>query len=323
MKTNDKINLCDPVDQLKLFGFEDYFSSFKNLYEKNKLPNVILLTGQKGLGKATFAYHFINYLLTSNEEFKYSLKDFSINSCNSSFQLAKNNLHPNFIVLQNDLSKESIKIDQVRNLIKFLNKSTYSQNIKIILIDNAEYLNLNSSNALLKSLEEPSHKTFFFIINNSSLKLSDTLKSRCVEYKFHFNHSEKKNIFKNIIKNYEFNLNDFDIEKFLYLDAPGNLLRYLLILNDNNLTFSKDNLDSILYLIEAYKNQNDPEILDFISLLIEIYYTELSIKYPNNLNKYFINKYQILHLFSNMKKFKLDKKNLLISVTRILKNEKQ
>ena len=62
------------------------------------------------------------------------------------------------------LTEDNIKIDQVRNLLIFLHKSTYTKDLKIVFIDNAEFLNVNSSNALLKSLEEPSSNTFFFII---------------------------------------------------------------------------------------------------------------------------------------------------------------
>ena len=59
-------------------------------------------------------------------------------------------------------------------------------------MDNAEYLNTNSSNALLKVLEEPNNNTFFFVINNSSKKILSTIKSRCIEFKFFFNLNEKK-----------------------------------------------------------------------------------------------------------------------------------
>ena len=72
------------------------------------------------------------------------------------------NIHPNFFLIENNLLEENIKIEQVRNLLKFLNKSTYTRNLKIIMIDSAEYLNLNASNALLKVLEEPQNNTFFF-----------------------------------------------------------------------------------------------------------------------------------------------------------------
>ena len=71
MKTTNKdIEIVPAKNQLCLFGFEDYFNSFIKLYEKKVLPNSILLTGSKGLGKSTFAYHFINYLLSSNENKK-------------------------------------------------------------------------------------------------------------------------------------------------------------------------------------------------------------------------------------------------------------
>ena len=48
-----------------------------------------------------------------------------------------------------------LKLRQVRSLLKFLNRSTYSKDLKIVMIDNIENFNLNSANALLKSLEEP------------------------------------------------------------------------------------------------------------------------------------------------------------------------
>ena len=65
-------------------------------------------------------------------------------------------------MIENINKEKDIKIDQVRNLIKFVSKSTYRNNIKLILIDNAENLNLSSSNAILKILEEADNNTFFF-----------------------------------------------------------------------------------------------------------------------------------------------------------------
>ena len=63
MKINkDRINIIKPQNQLSLFGYESYFDSFVKLFELGSLPKVILLTGPKGLGKSTFAYHFINFI---------------------------------------------------------------------------------------------------------------------------------------------------------------------------------------------------------------------------------------------------------------------
>ena len=69
------------------------------------------------------------------------------------------------VAIENDGVVEDIKIENVRNTLKFLSKSTYSSNIKIVLIDAADQLNEHSSNALLKALEEANNKTFFFVIN--------------------------------------------------------------------------------------------------------------------------------------------------------------
>ena len=102
--------------QLNLFGYDKLFNSFIMLYKKNKSPNVMLLCGSKGLGKSTFAYHFINYLLSDKEENNYLVENFQINPNNSSYKLIQNNIHPNFFLLENDLSEDNIKIDQVRNL---------------------------------------------------------------------------------------------------------------------------------------------------------------------------------------------------------------
>ena len=316
------MELPESKNQLNLFGYEKLFNSFVKFFQNNCLPNVILLSGLKGLGKATFAYHFINYLLTQNEENKYLIDEFKINSNNQSYKLINNNVHPNFFLLDNEINEE-IKIEKVRNLIKFLSQSTDSKNLKIILIDSSEYLNLNSSNALLKSLEEPSKNTFFFIIHNDASPLTYTIKSRSVKFKIHFTNSDKKIIFEKILQNLEINLNNKNIDKFLNFDSPGNILKYLLLLKDLKFDILDNNLSSIFFLIEKYKNTNNHELLNLINLLIENYYKELSLKNTNNINDYFLNKNKITYLIDDMKKFNLDKKNLLITISGILKNEEQ
>ena len=75
-------------------------------------------------------------------------------------------------------------------MITKLNKSTFNDKQRFILIDNIELLNLNSVNALLKVLEEPTKNTYFILINNNKKVLS-TLSSRCLDFKI-FYHSIKK-----------------------------------------------------------------------------------------------------------------------------------
>ena len=196
MKTiNNNLEIIPSKNQLRLFGFEDYFNFFVKLYDKNKLPNSLLFSGPKGLGKSTFVYHIVNYLLSKSEERNYSVKDFAIDENNLSYKLLNTNTHPNFFLIENKIQEKDIKIDQIRDLLKFLSKSTYSRDLKLIMIDNAENLNINSSNALLKAIEEPNNNTFFFIIHNSASKILETIKSRCTEFKFLFSVPEKKKYF--------------------------------------------------------------------------------------------------------------------------------
>jgi len=320
LQTQD-LQILSPIHQLQLFGYKSYFNSFVKLFKRGKLPNTILLSGSDGLGKATFAYHFINYLLSHNEENKYSVSDLTINQNNFSFKKICNGTHPNFYLLENKPAEENIKIENVRNLLNFLNKSHYYANIKIVLIDNAEYLNNNSSNALLKVLEEPNNNTFFFIIHNNKIKILETIKSRCVEFKFFLNLFEKKNIFQKINIQYKIPLNINKIDDVFYYNSPGNILRYFKILSDNNINFNKDKLLNLTFLIDKYKQKKDPLLLSFISQIVELFYNELCLNNINNSSIYFYNKIKILKKIYETKKFNLDKNNLFILIKKTLGNE--
>ena len=117
MTLNNKIDIIRPGDQLKLYGYEDYFRSFVGLYKKNKLPNAILLSGPKGLGKSTFAYHFINYLLSQSEKNKYSLEKSTINENSSTLKLIQNRIHPNFFLLENNFGSIWVPADRIVHIL--------------------------------------------------------------------------------------------------------------------------------------------------------------------------------------------------------------
>ena len=94
--------------------------------------------------------------------------------------------------------RKKIDIHQIRNLITNLNKSSFNQKPRIVLIDNLELLNINSINALLKTLEEPGDNIFFFLINNNK-KILDTLKSRCLNFNIFLSNSQSIQVCKNLI----------------------------------------------------------------------------------------------------------------------------
>ena len=95
------------------------------------------------------------------------------------------------------------------------------------------------------------------------------------------------------------------------------------MIQDSENAIFNDTLDSIFYLLEKYKINKNLDLLNFISILIQYFYNELSAKNTKNLNNYFNNNYKILYQIKNMQKFNLDKNNLLILISKILKNEKK
>jgi len=320
----DTTEVLHPKNQLKLFNFENLFHDFDKLFKKNKLPNTILLSGAKGIGKATFVFHFSNYLFSKNEDFSYSTQDFKITDKNKSYNLVKNNLHTNFYFLESKNSNNKVKVDQVRGLLNFANKSSFSKDLKIILIDNAELLNKNSANALLKIIEEPNKNTFFFIIQNNSANFLNTIKSRCVEFKVSFTIEDKIEIFKNLSKQYSLEFNEiFSIENLDY-ETHGNLLKYSLGIHDCDLTSQSNNLKNIYNLIKNIENEKNFDNFTFLQYFVEKFYNDICYKSINNFNQFNNHVYsykKIIHQINNMKNFNLNEKNTLSLIKNTLPNE--
>ena len=74
----------NPSNQISLFEHKETFNQLYKLYKNNNLPNKILLSGEKGVGKSTLAYHLINFVLSENEDYPY---DCESNQINFEFQL--------------------------------------------------------------------------------------------------------------------------------------------------------------------------------------------------------------------------------------------
>ena len=96
-----------PSEQKQLYGLDKYINEIIKLYDKDLMPNKILLSGKKGTGKSTLAYHIINYVLSQTEINKYDKKKFIIDNENKSFKLLKNKSHTNFYLI--DLVDEKKK----------------------------------------------------------------------------------------------------------------------------------------------------------------------------------------------------------------------
>ena len=309
------MNDLKPINQTKLFGLDNFFFEFVNLFEKNNLPNKILLSGQKGLGKSTLAYHFINYVLSKEEEFGYDIKNFEINTNNRSFKTTINKSNLNLFLIDTDPEKKTIDISQIRNLISNLNKSSLNTKPRFVLIDNVEFLNTNSVNALLKIIEEPNHNVHFILINNDK-KVLPTLSSRCINFKIYLNYEDILTISNKLLDG---KLNE-TINKDLinYYLTPGNIYNLAKFGENNKYKLIDLDLKNLLKLIIKENHyKKDLLIKDFVYDLVEFYFRKINFNFSSNIYK----KYSyFLKRISDTKRFNLDQESLFIELEEEILN---
>ena len=298
-----------PENNTQLYGYSDFFLSIKNMYDNQILPNKIIFSGNKGIGKSTLAYHLINYIFSQNEEKKYDFKNNTILSNNFSYNLIKNGTHPNFFLISNNSEKSNSQISKIREMINYTNKSSFNNKFKIILIDNIEYLNLNSINALLKIIEEPNDKVLFLLVQDSKKKIIDTLTSRCIKFNLFLNNDSRNEIIEKLLNNkFYTNLNsDF---KNIY-NSPGDIVSLHNFFKNNDIDESMTIENFIKLLIDKSMFKKNNYITNNLSYFLELYFLKkiYSLKHKSKIHdlyNYFLSK------ISNCHKYNLDLESVLI-----------
>ena len=306
-----------PEEQINLYGYKNDLDKFYNYYNNGSLPKKILLTGNEGIGKCTFAYHFINIILSKNTEDQYNLDKNVININSKSFKLVKNNSHPNFFKISLNDEKNSIDITQIRDMIQFSRKTSFDNNEKIILIDKIEHLNSNSANALLKILEDLNDKIIFILIHSKGKKIIKTIKSRCIEFTLSLNNEFLSNIINSFFKKEVYESINNEFKKYYF--SPKFYIDLINISNEFKFDFKNNGIESFLELLinnKIYLKKNYSHI-DF-KIFIEIYFYNKTLYSKNidyvNYFSYFNNRY------SEFKKYNLDLESFFIELNRKILN---
>jgi DNA polymerase-3 subunit delta' len=301
------MSYLEPINQTKLYGLEKYFTELVNFYKNGNYPNKILFSGQKGIGKATLAFHFINYVLTLNDEKKYDTESYQINSESPEFKTINNKSNTNLITIDVNEDKKSIDINQIRELIINLNKSSFNKKPRFVLIDNIELLNINSINALLKILEEPNENINFILIHNNR-KILSTLLSRCINFKISLSNNDYLKISNQLLND---DLNNLVSKELInYYFTPGEIYQLVQFSSENDYDLSNIDLKNFLKILindTQYKKNNF--INNMMYSLMEFYFRKLNQSFSKLLNEkysYFIKR------ISDTKTYNLDKESLFM-----------
>ena len=305
-------------ENLKLYGMNIFFDEIMKLYHEKKLPNKILLSGKKGIGKSTFAYHIINCILSINEDNKYDQTKLLINKENKSYKLIQNNSHPNFYLIDVSEEKKTIDISQIRKMINYSNKSSFNNNPRFVLIDNVENLNKNSTNALLKIVEEPNQNINFFLIHNYEKNILPTLKSRCLLFKINFSFNECINIINSLLDDNIFDLLNNDL--ISYYNTPGDIINLISFAKEKKINLNEFSLKELLeYLINNSYYKKNKLVKSLLINFIELYFLK---EYNKSSSKKSL--LYIYHLFldkiHNTEKFNLDEESLFLEFKMKLLN---
>jgi DNA polymerase-3 subunit delta' len=146
------------------------FNALSERLQHDQLHHGILLVGEKGCGEDVLAQMLAKRLLCSSDE------PLPCNQCKACL-LFNAHSHPDFHEVVTE--KTQIGVDAVRAAIEQVNKTAQLSANKVVLIENIEIMTESASNALLKTLEEPTQNTYLILTTNAPQYLLATIKSRC------------------------------------------------------------------------------------------------------------------------------------------------
>ena len=304
----------DSKNSQSLFGHQENFNFISNLYFKKKLPKVLMFSGNKGSGKATLINHFL-YSIFDVEN--YNVK--KLKSSDNSFFLNqfRNNIFPN-IIRVTGADFKSVKIDDIRNLKKKFLQSTFSDKERFIIFDDIELFNNNSLNALLKTIEEPSKKNYFFLINNKSKPLLETIKSRALEIKIILSEGKRLEIIEKLVHSFKLQL-ILDPETSQL--SPGNFIKYNYICEEYGILPKNDFVENLTLLLNLYKKNKDILFINLAFFIADYFFKDIKNKNLFKNDKIFEIKNYVFDNLNNFIVFNINQNSLINAISKKLNYE--
>jgi len=264
-------DIITPKSNFFLLGQEEAEKAVLDAYNNGTLHNSWLISGEKGIGKATFAYKFARFLLDDGRG------NASLNTSPDSVsnRLISGNAHPDLKIIERDyietdrkkiiksikdgeamseaemqgLKKSAfIRIDDVRTINEFMAKKSSRDGWRVVVIDSIDDMNAAAANALLKVLEEPPAKSVLMLISHNAGRLLPTIKSRCVKLVLK---PLAENVIVSLLRRYRPQLGEDEI-KGLAAIASGSVGRALSYADGGALRMYKG-LQNIVYARQKFK----------------------------------------------------------------------
>ncbi len=177
--------LLHPRHRSFLTGHEQAEARILEAYVSGKFHHAWLLTGPRGIGKATLAYRIARYLLRNPVQSGASRETLAMAESDAVTSQVSARSHPDLLVIQREVEKGKLKagitVDTSRKAAAFFNKTSGAGGWRIAIVDAIDDMNNAAANAVLKTLEEPPAKSVFILVCHQRGKLLPTIRSRCIE----------------------------------------------------------------------------------------------------------------------------------------------
>ncbi|QGX98903.1 DNA polymerase III subunit delta' [Roseovarius faecimaris] len=192
-----------PRETLQLYGQDAAQAAFLDAYNTGRLHHGWLLTGPRGVGKATLAWRIARFLLATPEAQEGGLfgdapprpTSLDISPDHPVARRIAAGSDPGLHLLrrggagttERDRQKNFeegkfsafIRVDEIRELARFIHLSAVDAGRRVVIVDAADEMNTAAANALLKMLEEPPERTTLLLVSHQPARLLPTIRSRC------------------------------------------------------------------------------------------------------------------------------------------------
>ncbi len=156
-----------------LCGHERAITRLQRAAAQRRVAGAYLLAGPPGVGKRTLATAFAACLLCAAPA-----RDDACGTCPQCTRVASGT-HPDLLVVAREADRRDIRIEQARELCRWLALRPLMAERKVAIVDGAEYLNEHGQSALLKTLEEPPGSSVLLLTSSAPASLLPTVRSRC------------------------------------------------------------------------------------------------------------------------------------------------
>lgn len=172
-----------PRERYDLIGHDAAEQAFAHAWESGRIHHAWLITGPRGVGKASFAWRAIRRVLGAQPVPESG--PLASRQDDPVCRTLEAGANPDMLVIRrpwDDKRKRwraEITVEEARKATAFFEKSAGAGGWRACLVDAADDMNVNSANALLKTLEEPPQRGILFLISHSPGRLPATIRSRC------------------------------------------------------------------------------------------------------------------------------------------------